>query len=100
VAGNLYDHDVILKYEIENRKDQPITLDIGENLRSVRNEIRGDSGRDVQWELGEQHDLGKTDAEKSTSEKVLFHVSLPARDKDGTAQKITKHFHLILKNEW
>jgi len=100
VAGNLYDYEVILKYEIENRKDQPITLDVGENLRQVRNEIRGDSGRDVQFELGEQTDLGATDPEKSTFEKLLFHVSLPARDKDGKAEKITKKLHVIIKNEW
>jgi hypothetical protein len=100
VAGNLYDYEVILKYEIENRKDQPITLDVGENLRQVRNEVRGDSGRDVQFELGEQTNLGATDPEKSTFEKLLFHVSLPPRDKDGKAEKITKKLHVIIKNEW
>ena len=35
------------KYEIENFKDQPVTLDIVENLRHIRNEVRGDTGRDV-----------------------------------------------------
>ena len=28
VAGNLYNHEVVLKYEIENFKDQPVTLDV------------------------------------------------------------------------
>ena len=46
-----------MKYEIENFKDQPVTLDVVENLRHVRNEVRGDTGRDVEWELGDGHDV-------------------------------------------
>ncbi|MEA2711641.1 MAG: hypothetical protein QOF78_4242, partial [Phycisphaerales bacterium] len=44
--------------------------------------------------------LGDSDVEKSTSEKLLFHVDLPARAKDGKAEKITKNLHIFLKNEW
>jgi len=54
VSGNLFHQEVILKYEIENFKDQAVTLDVVENLRHVRNEVRGDSGRDVEWELGKE----------------------------------------------
>jgi hypothetical protein len=100
VAGNLFEHEVIVKFEIENRKDQPVTLDVGEDIRNLRNQIRGDSGRDPAWELGPQTDLGASDVEKSTSEKLLFHVDLPARAKDGKAEKITKRLHIFLKNEW
>ena len=100
IAGNLHEHDVIVKFEIENRKDQPITLDVGEDIRALRNQIRGDTGRDPHWDWGPQSDLGESDAEKSTSEKLLFHVDLPARQKDGAAEKVTKRLHIILKNEW
>ena len=47
VAGNLYDIEVIVKYEIENFKDKPVTLDVQESLRHIRNEVGGDPGRDV-----------------------------------------------------
>lgn len=100
VAGNLYNREIIVKYEIENRKDQPITLDVGENVRALRNELIGDTGRNPEWELGGQSDLGDSDAEKSTSEKLLFHVQLPARDKDGKAEKVVKKLHIVFKNEW
>ncbi len=101
VAGHLYDQEVIVKYEIENRKDQPITLDVAENLHMTRNEaIGGDSGRDVQWELGKETNLGEPDAEKSTFEKLLFHVNLPARDKQGKAETVVKKLHVVFKNEW
>jgi hypothetical protein len=92
---------VILKYEIENFKDQAVTLDVVENLRHVRNEVRGDSGRDVEWELGKETTFkGGLDKERSTFEQVTFHAGLPARAKDGNAEKVTHKLHVIIKNEW
>lgn len=101
VAGHLFDRDIIVKYEIQNFKDKPITLDVWENARLIRNELGGDIGRDVQWNLGDQTNFdGGLDSQKSTFDKLLFHVPLPARDQDGKAQTITRKLHLIVKNEW
>ncbi len=101
VAGNLHTRQIVLKYEIENFKDQPVVLDVSENVRQVRNELFGDNGREVQWVLGEQTSFeGKPDPEKSTFEQVLFHTSLPARGADAKAAVIVKKLHLVLKNEW
>ncbi len=100
-SGNLFDQEVILKYEIENFKDQAVTLDVVENLRHVRNEVRGDPGRDVEWELGKETTFpGGIDKERSTFEQVTLHANLPARAKDGKAEKITHKLHVIIKNEW
>ncbi len=101
VAGNLFNQEVVVKFEIENFKDKPVTLDVSENVRAIRNEVRGDTGRDVQWDIGKETTFdGGPDKEKSTFEKLLFHVQLPPRDKAGKAEKITQKLHLILKNEW
>jgi hypothetical protein len=101
IAGNLHNQELVLKYEIENFKDQPVVLDVIENLRHVRNEVRGDTGRDVQWELGKETTFEDgVDKEKSTFEQVVFHVKLPARDKSGKAEKITHKLQVTLKNEW
>ena len=101
IAGNIYDHDIVIKYEIENFKDKAVTLDVVENLRSIRNELRPDNGRDVQWELGKETTFeGGADPEKSTFDKQVFHVKLPARAADGKAEKIIQKLHVILKNEW
>jgi len=103
VAGNLYNYDVTLKYEIENFKDQPVVLDVKENLRHVRREIPQLAGasRDVQWEILAQTDLeGGPDREKTTFEEVLFHIPLPARDAGGKAVKIVRRLHLRFRNEW
>ena len=101
VLGNLYDYDVIVKYEIENFKDQPVTLDLAESMRGLRAEIRGDSGRDVEWELKHEGTLNDAlDREKSTAEKPLFHVQLPARDGEQKAEPIVHKLHVVIKNEW
>jgi len=101
VTGNLSNHEVVVKYEIENFKDQPVMLDVVENLRHIRKEVRSDNDRDVDWELGKDTTFeGGPDKEKTTADQVTFHAKLPARDKDGKAEKIVQKFHIILKNEW
>jgi hypothetical protein len=100
VTGNLFDHEVIIKYEIENFKKQPVTLDLVERPRHVRSEMRGDNGRDVQWELGPQTTLGDADPERSQFDQLTFHVELPAADSAGKADKQVHKLHLVLKNEW
>lgn len=101
IAGNLYNREVVVKYEIENFKDRAITLDVSENLRRLRAEVNGETGRDVQWELDEQTTfVGPPDEKESTFEKVVFHADLPARGADAKATKIVHRLHVIFKNEW
>jgi hypothetical protein len=100
ITGNLFDHEVVLKFEIENFKKQPVRLDIVENLRALRNELRGDNGRDVDWKLEADSTLKDPDAEHSTYDQLMFHVDLPAADASGKAEKITHKLHFTLKNEW
>jgi hypothetical protein len=101
VAGNLYNREIVVKYEIENFKDKAVTLDISENIRALRNEVAGDTGRDVQWELGEGTTLpGQPDKEKSTFEQVVFHVDLVARGADQKAVKTVHKLDVLIKNEW
>lgn len=101
VAGNLYNQEIVIKYEIENFKDAPVTLDVAESLRWVRGQIIGETGRDVQWELGPQTTFeGGPDAEKTTLDQVRLHAKLPARDAAGKAEKIVQKLHVIFKNEW
>jgi hypothetical protein len=100
VAGNLYDYDVVIQYEIENFKNEPATLDVVESLPYVRGEIRGDTGRDVQWELGPETTFaGQPDPEHTSFDKLMFHVELPAAAA-GKAKKLTHKLHVIIKNEW
>ncbi len=49
VLGNLYNYDVMVKYEIENFKDQSVVLDLGESIVALRREILRNNGRDMEW---------------------------------------------------
>lgn len=101
VAGNLYNYEIVVKYEIENFKDKPVTLDVAESLRHIRAETGHDNGRDVQWEIGAETTFqGGPDPEKTTLDRVLFHATLPPRAADGKAEKIVHKFRVIIKNEW
>ena len=106
ITGNLFDRTAIIKYEIENFKDEPVILDIRENIERLRAEVfgspqnRGGAMPSVQWEILPDTDLGAPDKEKSTSDSALFHIELPAKQKDGKAEKVVKKLALKLKNEW
>jgi len=99
ISGNLYRYEVTLKYEIENFKDAPAVLDIAESVRQIRDQVRGRVDRDPEWQLGDGT-LRNPDPEKSDADKLLFHVELPARAADGSAQKQTHTLRLTLNNEW
>jgi hypothetical protein len=100
IAGNLYDYDVVVKYQIENFKDSPVTLDVAEDIRQLRSEVRGQDQRDPEWELARDTTLGEPDPEKTDAGRVLFHIQLPARSTGGKAEKVVHRLHLVLKNEW
>ncbi|MEM7019074.1 MAG: hypothetical protein AAF512_17250 [Pseudomonadota bacterium] len=101
VTGNLYNYEIVLKFEIENFKDKPATLDVVEHIRRIRDELYGNNGREVSWKLGDKTTFKQgPNSEKSTFDKVVFHTDLPPRDDDGKAEKVTHYLHLIMENEW
>ena len=79
-----------------------MTLDVAENLRHIRNEVRGDTGREVDWELQDDTTFegGPDQEQQQLPSKLMFHAKLPAADADGKAEKIVHKLHLLLKNEW
>ncbi len=100
VAGNLFNQDVVIRYEIENFKDQPATLDVQESPRFIRQQVIAAGDRGAQWEIAPDTTLGKPDSERSTIDRLVFHADLPARNANGKADKIILKLHLIFKNEW
>lgn len=99
IVGDLYRYDVTIKYEIENFKDSAVTLDIVENVRHIRDQVRGSAQRAPEWQLG-TGSLREPDAEKSDAERLLFHVQLPARPAEGAIPKQVHTLRLTLNNEW
>jgi hypothetical protein len=99
--GNLRDYDVVVKYEIENFKDQGVTLDLVESMSALRREILNETGRDVEWELVGKASLNaKLDDERTTADEVVASVSLPPRTGDQKAVKEIHTLHVRIKNEW
>ena len=99
--GNLRDYDVVVKYEIENFKDQGVTLDLVESMSALRREILGETGRDVEWELEGSASLnGKLDRQRTTADELVAQVSLPPRTADQKAVKQVYSLHVLIKNEW
>ena len=102
VRGNLFHQELVLKYEIENFKDKPATLDIVEQLNRVAQEYGRKAHGDVEWERG-----GQTSKEIKFSYEFggatpMLSVNLAARpkDKDKKVQKKTVKFHFTIKNLW
>jgi hypothetical protein len=101
VAGNLFDIEVIVKYEIENFKDQAVVLDVVESLRQIRAAVFRETNRDVQWEMGDQTTFtGGPDEAKSDFDRKVFHAELSARGADTKAVKVVHKLHFFIKNEW
>ncbi len=101
IGGNLYDYDLVVKYEIENFKDSPVTLDISEQASKLRTELGLGSYRDVQWRLGEDTSMpGGLDKDKSNADKLLFHVDLAPKKVQDKEVKQVYRLHLIVQNEW
>jgi hypothetical protein len=101
ISGNLYNREIVVKYELENFKDQAVMLDVSESLAFLRSEVQGANDRDVEWQLGGETTFkGGADNERSTYDQLVFHVDLPARGKDGKAEKITHKLQVTLRNEW
>jgi hypothetical protein len=100
VRGQLHQYDVIVKYEIESFKDEPVVLDVAESLPALRAEIRGDTGRQVEWEFGGEGTLTGIDEPRSTADRPVFHVTLPPRGDDQKAVKQVHTLHVIIRNEW
>lgn len=100
ISGNLYNYEVVVKYEIENFKPAPVTLDVEEDVRQLRDDLVRNTGRPVEWLLGSETDLeiGPL-ADKTTAERVRLQTALPAKTGDR-AEKQVRHLHLLIKNEW
>ena len=102
IRGNLYNQEVVVKYEIENFKDKSLTLRIDEQLNRLAQDLGCNPHGDVEWERGPK-----------TSEEVTFEyerggatpsllVELPAspEDPDEEVEKTVIYFHVIMKNMW
>lgn len=102
VRGNLHHQEMIIKYEIENFRDKPATLDIIEQLNRDAVEYAGNPHGDVEWEMGEQTSRELKFSYELGNATPVLHVKLAPRpkDPDEEVEKIVVRFHFTLKNVW
>ena len=100
VAGELYNRSVTLKYEIENFKDQPVTLNLAEQIESLRQELGLQTRQPAEWVIGDATTLPGEPVEADTDQShVTYTLDLPAREGD-TAEKQTVFLQITFKNQW
>ena len=103
INGNLYNIDVLVKYEIQNFKDKPVTLTVEESIPYLRNEVFSSRhpANAIQWQVGKDTTFSGAPLKKLTSsQKIAYQVSLPARNGTDKVTKLEKKLNITFKNEW
>ena len=102
VRGNLFNQEITVKYEIENFKDKPVTLDIIEQMNKLAKQYGTDPHGDAEWEIGPRMSEEIDVTYERGGVLPILHVKLPARpaDKDAKVEKKTVVFHFTVKNLW
>ena len=102
VAGNLYDIEVIVKYEIENFKDQAVTLDVAESLRDIRDGGVSRHGPRRAMGTRQPDDISKVarTARKARGTRSCFTPNCRLAVRIPKPTKIVHKLHFIIKNEW
>ncbi len=100
INGNLYNMDVLVKYEIESFKDTPVTLTIEESLAYLKQESGlYDSQSFIEWQIGKDTSF-KTGAlkDETSADKVVYEITLPAKSKTGKPVKVQPRLNILFNN--
>jgi len=102
LQGNLYNMEMIIKYEIQNFKEKPVTLDIIEQLNRVAQEHFGRTQGDVEWEMAPATAKQLKVTYEEGGATPILHIQLPAKPKENVeeVEKTIVRFHFTLKNLW
>ncbi|MGA1842185.1 MAG: hypothetical protein ACMUIU_16310 [bacterium] len=102
VRGNLYNQEIVIKYEMENYKEKPVTLKIVEEVNKIGQEYFGNTHGDVEWEIGNKTSGNIQLAYDQGQALPELQVILPAKTKgrDDEVKKETARFHFTIKNLW
>jgi hypothetical protein len=102
VRGNLFHQELWIKYEVENFKDEAVTLDIVEQVNRLAKQYGADPRGDAEWTLGEDTSKEILITTKRGGALPQLSVSLPPRpkDKNEKVEKRTFIFHLTIRNLW
>jgi hypothetical protein len=102
VRNDLYHQELVLQYDIENFKTDPVTLDICEDMNNLRDTYCGSKDHDAQWEIAQDGtSIPAAAIERKDSHTALLHVPLPAAPQgDAQVTPVVVTVHVFLRNEW
>lgn len=100
IAGNLFNQRVVVKYEVENFKDQPVTLNVAEQVQQIANDAGvANGGRSLEWTIGQGTTLTQLVKDRTDQHRIEYRADLPARDGDK-AEKVILELEIVFKNVW
>lgn len=108
INGNLKDIDILVKYEIENFKEEAVTLIIEESLIHLRNEVLPQRSQHqlLEWVIAKDTNFNNAPIkERTNSQNIAYAVFLPGRKVSEQSEmksvlKLEKKLNINLKNEW
>ena len=102
IRGNLYNQEIIIKYEMENFKDKPLILRIVEQMNRIGQEYFGNTHGDIEWEMGQKTSKEIRFTYDQGQVLPVLHMDLPAnsKSKDDEVKKQVALFHFTIKNLW
>jgi len=98
--GNLKDLEVVIRYEIENSKADPVTLDIIEQMNRTAKQYVGTPHGDAEWRRDRKTSKELTFSYEYGSASPVLHIRLPARPKDAKVAKTVVRFAFTIKSLW
>ena len=102
VRGNLYNQEMVIKYEIENYKDKRVSLRIVEQMNRTGQEYFGNTHGDVEWEMGYKTSKDIRFSYDDGQVLPVLEVDLQpnTKGKDEDVKKKVARFHFTIKNLW
>jgi hypothetical protein len=102
IRGNLFNQELIVKYEIENFKDKGCVLDICERINRLAQQYGRRPHGDAEWDPGKESSRNFRTSFEEGRTMPFLHVKLPPRPRNPKekVKKTVVRFHLIIKNLW
>ncbi|TNE45782.1 MAG: hypothetical protein EP343_25570 [Deltaproteobacteria bacterium] len=101
IRGNLYNQEIVIRYEIQNFKDKPATLQIREQLQRLTRQYFGSVRGDVEWKiLSKSKGYDALKGQKTNNPVLSVNLDARSKDKDAKVAKKVIRLHLMLKNLW
>lgn len=101
IAGNLHDMQVVLKYELTNFKDEPVQLNVIEDIRHLATELGLSYRPEHEWVLERMDFPAPPDPLESNADTFSLPLELaPTQASNGEKKPRVMRLRVTFKNLW